>query len=89
MYKIEIEKPAKEKLDKLGVTNWGIWEKENSAFDWEYDSDEICYILDGNATVKTEWEEVSFGTGDLVKFPKGLKCVWTITKPIRKHYNFS
>ena len=76
MYKIAIEKPTQEKLDALGVFDWGIWEKEKSIFDWSYDSDETCYILEGKARVKTEWEEVTFEKGDLVKFPKGLSCTW-------------
>jgi uncharacterized cupin superfamily protein len=34
-------------------------------------------------------EAVEFGAGDLVTFPRGLKCNWNVRKPIRKHYRFS
>ncbi|MFV9616801.1 MAG: cupin domain-containing protein [Gammaproteobacteria bacterium] len=26
--------------------------------------------------------------GDMVFFPKGMKCVWKIIEPIEKHYIF-
>ncbi len=31
--------------------NRPIWEKEPSKFDYEYDSEETCLIIDGEATV--------------------------------------
>ena len=89
MSEIKIEKPSQEKLDSMGVSSWGIWEKEESTFDWYYDETETCYILEGEARVEpSEGEPVEFGPGDLVRFPKGMKCVWKISKPIRKHYSF-
>ena len=87
--KIQIEKnPSQERLDELGVSSWSIWEKEPSTFPWQYSDSEHCYILEGEATVKTPEEEVTFGKGDLVLFPAGLSCTWTINKAIRKHYRF-
>ncbi|MDD5439890.1 MAG: cupin domain-containing protein [Candidatus Omnitrophica bacterium] len=89
MDKIKIEQPPKKELEKMGVFSWPIWEKEVSTFDWHYDDRETCYILEGNATVKdNQGAVISFGPGDLVTFPKGLRCVWQIRKPVRKHYNF-
>ena len=89
MSEIKIEKPSEEKINEMGITQWGIWEKEESTFDWFYDSQETCLILEGNARVEPEnGEAVEFGPGDLVTFPKGMKCVWKITNPIRKHYMF-
>jgi hypothetical protein len=29
------------------------------------------------------------GSGDLVIFPKGMKCTWEIREDVKKHYNFS
>jgi len=86
---IKVEKPDKKKLEELGVTSWPIWEKEVSRFDWSYDGQEICYILQGKAVVEPEdGDPVEFQAGDLVTFSKGLKCVWDIKEPIRKHYQF-
>ena len=87
--KIEVRKPTDEELDRLGVKNWPIWESPVRTFPWEYSSTEICYILEGKVIVETdEGEKVSFGKGDLVKFPAGLKCIWNVLEPVRKHYNF-
>ena len=88
MAKIKIEKPDQEKLDSLGVKRWSPWECGASTFDWEYDSDEVCYILEGKVKVKTPEEEVEINKGDLVTFPKGLKCTWNVLNKIRKVYSF-
>ena len=89
MSEIKIEKPSEEKLKKLGVSSWPIWEKEVSKFDWQYDEQESCYLLTGKVTVTTDnGESVNFGAGDFVVFPKGLSCVWDIKEPVKKHYNF-
>ncbi len=86
--KVSVEKPTAEKLKALGVEKWGTWECEPSSFDWSYGSPETCYILEGKATVKTPSGEVVFGTGDLVRFPEGLRCTWTVIEKVRKKYSF-
>ncbi len=87
--KIKIEKPDEKKLEELNVKSWPIWEKEPSTFPWEYTETETCYILEGRVKVKTEdGEEVEIKKGDLVTFPKGLKCTWNVIEKIKKHYNF-
>lgn len=87
--KITVEKPTEAKLDELGVYAWPIWTKDASRFDWYYDDQESCYILEGEVTVTTEeGEAVTFSKGDFVVFPKGLSCTWEITKDVRKHYQF-
>ena len=87
---IQIEKnPSEETREKLGVMDWPIWQKEVSAFPWEYDERETCYLLEGEVEVTPEGgDPVSFGAGDLVTFPMGMKCVWKISKGVRKHYRF-
>lgn len=86
MEEIKIEKATEEKLKKLGTDKWSSWECEPSTFDWSYDSNEDCYILKGRAKVKTSTQEVEFGKGDLVSFPKGLSCTWTVVDKIEKVY---
>ena len=87
---IKIERPDKKKLEKMKVNTWPVWEKEVSRFNWSYDQEEVCYILEGEVSVEAPGgEKVKFGPGDLVTFPKGLKCTWDIKKPVRKHYNFN
>ncbi len=88
MEKIEVRKPTQQELEQLNVKSWPIWECQPSTFDWEYTDKETCYILEGQVTVKADGQEVSFGKGDLVIFPKGLKCVWQVKEAVRKHYKF-
>lgn len=72
----------------LEIEKWPIWEKEVSRFDWYYDSDEDCQILEGEVVVETSDGNFNIKAGDFVIFKKGLKCVWDIKKDIRKHYRF-
>ena len=88
MKKIIIEKLNDQQIDDRQIPRWPVWEKEASRFDWEYDSEEECYILEGQVTVETEDGDVDIKAGDFVTFKKGLKCIWDIKQPIRKHYNF-
>ena len=89
MKKVIIKKLSREEIEKRGIENWPIWEKEVSRFDWEYNGDEECLILEGKVVVETDEGEYSINPGDFVTFKDGLKCVWDIKESIRKHYNFS
>ncbi|MCL2048056.1 MAG: cupin domain-containing protein [Defluviitaleaceae bacterium] len=74
--------------DKQLLMNQPTWGCEVSEFDWYYDSKEICILTQGEVTVEYDGGKVSFGAGDYVEFPKGLKCVWKVTEAVRKHYKF-
>lgn len=76
--------------EKKTCSAWPIWTCPKSTFDWDYTQTETCLILEGRVTVKDRpgSGEVSFGTGDLVIFPNGLKCIWQVIEPVKKHYNF-
>ena len=87
--KVKIEKLPDEKITELGIKAWPIWTCEVSEFDWEYGEKESCLLLEGEVEVSSEFESVQFSAGDYVVFPKGLKCRWKVTKPVRKHYSFS
>ncbi len=77
------------KLDVLYVDDWPTWSKEVSEFDWQYDQSETCYIIEGKAIVTPEeGEPVTIQAGDMVTFPKGMKCRWQILEDIEKHYRF-
>ena len=86
--RILIQKPTQEQLVKLNIDGWPTWACPPSTFDWEYDARETAYVFEGRVTVTTPYEEVSIGKGDLVVFPKGLKCKWTVHEAIRKVYKF-
>jgi len=65
-----------------------VWKCAVSEFDWHYDSEETCLIIEGDVTVRYGSKSVSFTAGDYVVFPKGLSCVWDVKKPVSKHYIF-
>lgn len=90
MSEITIEhNPSPAKLDVIGVYDWPIWTKEVSTFPWTYDTGETCYFLEGDVIVTPEGgEPVRMGSGDLVKFPAGMKCTWQILEDVEKHYDF-
>ncbi len=88
MSKVIIEKLNEQELKNRGVFNWPVWEKEKSKFDWYYDSDEECYIIEGEVVVETDKGEYILKPGDFVTFKKGLECVWNIKSDVKKHYNF-
>jgi len=84
-----VRKPTTE--EKTVCKNWPIWTCEISQFEWEYTQVEKCLILEGRVTVadlSDSGNSVDFGPGDYVVFPNGLKCVWRVEKPVRKHYEF-
>ena len=86
---IKVERPDEKKLEVLGVMSWSVWEKEVSEFPWEYDMEEVCYILSGEATITPEeGDPVTIRRGDLVTFARSMKCRWNIHSAIRKHYDF-
>ncbi len=85
-----VRKPDETETEKC--KNWPIWTCQKSTFDWDYTQTETCLLLEGAVTVADRpdtGESVSFGPGDLVVFPVGLKCVWQINDDVKKHYSFS
>jgi uncharacterized cupin superfamily protein len=87
---IKIERqPNQERLNQLGVSKWGIWQKEASTFPWTYDAQETCYFLEGDVIVTPAGgQPVHMGKGDLVTFPAGMSCTWEISQDVKKHYTF-
>lgn len=80
--------PDKTRLESLGVSGWPTWEKEVSVFPWHFHEEEIAYILAGECVITPEaGSPVSFGKGDLVTFPAGMKCSWEVRQPLHKHYH--
>ena len=72
----------------IGYLVYKVMKKEVSKFDWEYNGNEECLILDGEVTVVTDEGNFTIKPGDFVTFKDGLKCVWDVKKNIKKHYNF-
>ena len=84
--KITVKKATQTEIAEMSTKP--VWECGVSEFDWHYDDEETCLLTDGEVTVTYAGGSASFGAGDLVVLPKGLSCVWKVTKPVRKHYVF-
>ena len=85
--KILVRKPTEQEIAEMQTKP--VWTCEVSEFDWHYDSEETCLIIEGEVTVNYGSESVSFAAGDYVVFQKGLSCVWQVKKPVRKYYVFA
>ena len=83
---IIVRKPTdQERAEMLKLPTWGC---EVSEFDWYYDQEETCLLVEGEVVVTHGDGEARFGVGDMVTFPQGMSCVWKVTKPVKKHYIF-
>ena len=88
MSNIVIKQLSNDEIGNMGIINWPIWTSEVSEIPCKYDVEESCLILEGEVSVTAGSDSVEIKSGDFVIFPKGLSCVWKVTKPIRKHYKF-
>lgn len=88
MEKVKVEKISDEEILKRNISSWPVWTKEISRFSWTYSGDEECLILEGEFVVETDVKKYKIGPGDFVTFRNGLQCIWDISSPVKKHYNF-
>ena len=87
---IEVTSPCpEERIAAERIRDWPVWSCEVSSFPWSYSERETCLLLEGEVMVTPDGgEPVCFGAGDRVVFPAGLRCVWDVRQPVRKHYRF-
>lgn len=84
MSKILVRKPTPEESQQ--AQGWPVWACEPSRFPWHYDRQEVCLVLEGQATITCGDEKVVAGPGDWVVFPGGVNCIWQVAKPLKKQY---
>lgn len=86
---IIVRKPSEQ--ESISCKNWPIWTCDVSEFEWEYTQTEKCLLIDGRVEVRDmppSSKSVSFGAGDYVELPNGLKCIWKVKQLVKKHYDF-
>jgi uncharacterized cupin superfamily protein len=83
---VVVKKPSED--ESAACQSWPIWTCQPSNFDWVYTEKETCLLIEGKVTVSDGKDSVSFGPGDLVVFPEGLKCNWNVQEAVKKYYNF-
>jgi len=70
---------------RCGVKSWPVWECEPSKFQRNYDDKEICLIIEGQAIISSQNDNIYFiKAGDLVEFPAELDWGWEINTSIKK-----
>jgi uncharacterized cupin superfamily protein len=79
---ISVRKPTEKEV--VEMQSKSVWRCDVSEFDWYYDSEEICLIIEGEVTVTYDGKSVLFAEGDYVVFSKGLSCVWQVTRAVKK-----
>ena len=68
-----------------GSTKVYVWQTTASKFHWNYESDEIVQILDGEVFVADgDGPERRLGPGDVAFFPVGARTTWRVPDHLRK-----
>jgi hypothetical protein len=63
----------------------GLWRCDPMTFDYTFPGDETFHCLAGELRIRLEsGEEVVVQEGDVASFDKGVKSVWTVTRPFAK-----
>ncbi len=68
-----------------GMQSTVIWHCTAGTFRWDYREDETIIILEGGMTLHfDDGSSRVCGASDVVYFPAGTSCVWTIEHEVRK-----
>jgi uncharacterized protein len=88
MNELEIITLDDAEITRRGIRNWPVWEKKACRFPYIYQQEEHCFFLEGEVNIETASGKFTLKAGDFAIFRKGLKCIWDIRQPVKKHYNF-
>ena len=88
MDQVIIRTLTEKEKNQLNISEWTIWEKEVSKFDYTYEETEHCLFLEGEVVIETQNAVRFIKAGDFVTFANGLSCTWDIKKKVKKHYQF-
>jgi uncharacterized cupin superfamily protein len=63
-----------------------VWRSAPHTFSYVFDSDEACFVLEGEASVDLLDEDttVDLRPGDIAYFASGTRAVWRVKTPFRK-----
>jgi uncharacterized cupin superfamily protein len=78
---------GKDRPREFDITQWREWTIDEGRFIRHYSSDEICYILEGEALIAAgEGSSLEIREGDFVSVSSGTSCTWAIRKKVRALY---
>ena len=65
----------------------GLWRCDPMTFDYEFPGDEYIQVIKGSLLIKLpDGGSVELNEGDIARFDKGMKTVWTIQKSFQKFF---
>lgn len=68
--------------DKL--VSGGVWGCSPGTFELTFGWDEMCYILEGEASVEADGQTINLKPGDFAFFESGTKALWIVKRAIKK-----
>lgn len=84
---IKVKKITAEEAVRIGVDQWEVLiDEEPLEEEWLVEEQEASYIVEGEAIVTVNGEELMLTPGTLVSFPKGLSCIWKTPKYMKKTF---
>jgi uncharacterized protein len=70
-----------------GRTTNGLWSCEGpTTFDWQFDIDEVVYVLEGEVQVDYQGSQFVLHPGDTAVFHGGTTATWTVERYLKKVY---
>ncbi|KAF5178187.1 plastid transcriptionally active [Thalictrum thalictroides] len=91
LYNIKVERGLTAKrLDELGVSRWSMWKTGKCQLSWDWQVDQLVYIVEGEVRVVPEGSEryMRFVAGDLVRYPKWFEADLYFNAPYQELYSF-
>lgn len=91
LYNIKVEREvSKKRLDDLGVSRWSMWKTGKCQLSWDWQVDQLVYIVEGEVRVVPEGSErhMRFVAGDLVRYPKWFEADLFFNAPYQELYSF-
>src|SRR5690348_5079927 len=74
-----------ELASRLGGLKTGLWSCTAGHFRWDYKTDEVIHIIEGEAVI-TGQDGAAFtvGAGDVVHFARGTSATWDVPDRVKK-----
>jgi uncharacterized cupin superfamily protein len=83
---IVVSQPTAEQ--ETTCNTWPLWRHDPDTFEWTYTDKETCLVRQGHVSIADQTDSITFQAGDMVIFPKGLVCTWTIHETVVKNFSF-
>ncbi|KAF9613635.1 hypothetical protein IFM89_009461 [Coptis chinensis] len=91
LYSVKVErKVSAKRLEELGASHWSMWKTGKCQLSWDWQVDQLVYIVEGEVRVVPEGSErfMSFVAGDLVRYPKWFEADLFFNAPYQELYSF-